>query len=324
MGKDSTEELELKIAVGNEFSATFIDLHHGLDTALTKVATLGEKFGEMGQSNGLNNRLGMESQDSEVATGSATQSTISQVAAVVPSLTASSAEKIAAMDTESLENAGGVPTPTKVEQNQSELQQKAEHKTALFAIEQNHQSKTLELDKMTWDMKFKTAASATSTMSSLMQNLYVATGSKNKAMFEAGKGFAIAETIINTHAAAMGAYKSQASIPGIGPALGIAAAAAAIAAGAAQVQEISSTKPGGGSISSRGVANPSYSGGSPSAFPIPQRLETPDGKLSQHITVNIHTLEGTDVNWEKVAEDNIKPALEALKDRNVRLDILTT
>jgi hypothetical protein len=122
----------------------------------------------------------------------------------------------------------------------------------------------------------------------------------------------------------MGAYKSLSGIPLIGPALGAAATAAALAAGAAQVQEISSTQPGGGSISAGGTANPAYSGGSPSAYPIPQRLEAPDEKLTQHITVNIHTLEGSEVNWQKVAEENIKPALENLKDRNVSLDILTT
>ena len=68
----------------------------------------------------------------------------------------------------------------------------------------------------------------------------------SKKMFKIGQAAAIAETIINTHAAAMGAYKAMASIPYVGPALGIAAAAAAMAAGAAQISAIRSQSVGGG------------------------------------------------------------------------------
>src|SRR5690606_19882751 len=50
---------------------------------------------------------------------------------------------------------------------------------------------------------------------------------------------AIKETMTNTHAAAVAAYKSLASIPVVGPALGIAAAVAASAYGLARVAMIS-------------------------------------------------------------------------------------
>ncbi len=56
------------------------------------------------------------------------------------------------------------------------------------------------------------------------------------------KAFAISETIINTYKAATGAYSALASIPFVGPALGIAAAAAAIASGLANVQKIRNTE----------------------------------------------------------------------------------
>lgn len=72
----------------------------------------------------------------------------------------------------------------------------------------------------------------------------------------AGKATAIASTTISTYQAAMSAYASLAGIPIVGPALGIAAAAAAVAAGAANVKEIVNTKipygsdtSGGGNIS---------------------------------------------------------------------------
>lgn len=53
-----------------------------------------------------------------------------------------------------------------------------------------------------------------------------------------GKAAAIAETMINTYASATAAYKSLAAIPFIGPALGVAAAAAAVAAGLANIKKI--------------------------------------------------------------------------------------
>lgn len=68
----------------------------------------------------------------------------------------------------------------------------------------------------------------------------------SKKMFEIGKKAAIAETLINTYTAAMGAYKALASIPIVGPALGAAAAAAVTATGLAQVQNIRAAQFGGG------------------------------------------------------------------------------
>lgn len=70
-------------------------------------------------------------------------------------------------------------------------------------------------------------------------------GKKNKAAFVAFKAISIAETMINTYKAAVGAYSALASIPIVGPVLGIAAAAAAMAYGMAQVSAISSMQPGG-------------------------------------------------------------------------------
>lgn len=59
---------------------------------------------------------------------------------------------------------------------------------------------------------------------------------------EAGKAFAVTGAIIDTYAAANSAYASMAGIPYVGPALGIAAAAAAVASGIANVKAILSTK----------------------------------------------------------------------------------
>lgn len=68
--------------------------------------------------------------------------------------------------------------------------------------------------------------------------------SHNSKLAAIGKAAAIANAVIDTYKAATGAYASLASIPYVGPALGIAAAAAAVAAGVANVQRIRSTPTG--------------------------------------------------------------------------------
>jgi len=83
-----------------------------------------------------------------------------------------------------------------------------------------------------------------------------------------GKAAAIASTTISTYQAATGAYASLAPIPIVGPALGIAAAGAAVAAGLANVKNILSvdsglpgdSSGGGGSISSSTAAAPQRPG----------------------------------------------------------------
>lgn len=59
-----------------------------------------------------------------------------------------------------------------------------------------------------------------------------------------GKAAAAAAATINTYQAATGAYAALAPIPIVGPALGIAAAAAAVVSGISQVRKIYATQPG--------------------------------------------------------------------------------
>lgn len=74
------------------------------------------------------------------------------------------------------------------------------------------------------------------------------------------KAFAIMETTISTLEGAINAYKSMAGIPYVGPALGIAAAAAVTAAGLANIQKIRSTNKessGGASVAAPQTSTPS-------------------------------------------------------------------
>ena len=66
-------------------------------------------------------------------------------------------------------------------------------------------------------------------------------GTESKKMFEVSKAASISQTIIETYSAAQKAFSSLAGIPFVGPVLGAAAAATAIAAGISRVNAIKST-----------------------------------------------------------------------------------
>lgn len=74
-----------------------------------------------------------------------------------------------------------------------------------------------------------------------------------KAALVAQKAIAITQTIIKTQEGAISAYSAMAGIPYVGPALGAAAAAAVIAAGAANVATIASTPTNVGGFATGGI-----------------------------------------------------------------------
>lgn len=71
-----------------------------------------------------------------------------------------------------------------------------------------------------------------------LDNLATLQSSKSKTLAKVGKAAAVARAIVDTYASANAAYAAMAGIPVVGPALGVAAAGAAIAAGMANVQAI--------------------------------------------------------------------------------------
>lgn len=77
-------------------------------------------------------------------------------------------------------------------------------------------------------------------------NIATAAEAFGKKGFAVYKAAAIAQTVISTYQAAQQAYASLAGIPVVGPALGGAAAAAAVVAGLARVSQIRSQQYGGG------------------------------------------------------------------------------
>ncbi len=102
-------------------------------------------------------------------------------------------------------------------------------------MEKEHQTKLASFEQARFNSQLDAA-------SGFFGNLAKLQNSENKKMAAIGKAAAIAQATIDTYKAATGAYSAMASIPYVGPALGIAAAGAAIAAGMANVSAIRSQK----------------------------------------------------------------------------------
>jgi hypothetical protein len=148
-------------------------------------------------------------------------------------------------------------------QIEAEAQIKAEGRAAeLFAEQENQraiaafeasllQVRAEEAAKWSKQMMANNFAYTKTTVSgfqSMFSNLSKLQESHSKTAQRIGRVAAKAKIVTDTASAAMGAYSAMAGIPIIGPALGIAAAAAAIAAGAVQMANVDkgSVSPGGG------------------------------------------------------------------------------
>jgi hypothetical protein len=105
---------------------------------------------------------------------------------------------------------------------------------------QEHIGRLNQIDQARTDMLLQQTSQGFSQMSSDIMEFAEVYAKENKTMFAIAKASSIASTIIDTYAAAQAAYKAMAGIPYVGPALGIAAAAAAVGAGMARVSAIQS------------------------------------------------------------------------------------
>jgi hypothetical protein len=122
---------------------------------------------------------------------------------------------------------------------EEELRKQQEFNEALQGIDKAHQEYNRRLWESGWKGKTQIMSSALGSMTTLMN-------SENRKMFEVGKAAAIAQVAIDTPKAAMSAFSAMAGIPIVGPALGAVAAAAAIATGIGQLNNIKSQSFGGG------------------------------------------------------------------------------
>ncbi|KZN30038.1 hypothetical protein N480_03580 [Pseudoalteromonas luteoviolacea S2607] len=91
----------------------------------------------------------------------------------------------------------------------------------------------------------KNAREKTSAVIGLGAAGFKAMAGQSKTAFKLYKAFAITQALIKTYESATGSFAALAPIPIVGPALGAAAAAAAIAMGMQQVRMIKSQQPAG-------------------------------------------------------------------------------
>lgn len=138
--------------------------------------------------------------------------------------------------------------------------------------------------------------------------------SKSRAMFEVGKAAAISKTVIDTYTAAQGAYAAFSSIPYVGPALGIAAAAAAIVAGLARVQQIRSTQFGGG-----GGASPTYNANPVTGVPTAPISPTQTQPSQSPIQVQV-IIQGNLIGNQEYVDSILLPAIaDAVDNRDFQI-----
>lgn len=111
---------------------------------------------------------------------------------------------------------------------------------------QEHSDRMAEIDRVRTEMQLTQWAQGFGDMSKGLADFANTFAKENKAMFAVSKAAAIAQAVINTYQAATAAMSAMSAIPIVGPALGIVAAAAAVAGGMAQVANIRSQTMGGG------------------------------------------------------------------------------
>ena len=99
-------------------------------------------------------------------------------------------------------------------------------------------------------------------------DIFHAFSGNSKKMFEISKALSIVQTTMSTYEAAVSAYKALAGIPIVGPALGAAAAAAAIGFGMQQVSAIKGQSFGGGG-GVTAVSVPGAPAGTGGTYPSP-------------------------------------------------------
>lgn len=123
-------------------------------------------------------------------------------------------------------------------------------------MQQEHADRIAQIEQAKNEVMMSGAANAFGTMASDLQAFSSVFGKENKAMFAVMKASAIAQTIIQTYQAAQSSYAALAGIPIVGPALGAAAAAAAVMGGLARVAQIRSQGSGklyGGAVNPRSM-----------------------------------------------------------------------
>jgi hypothetical protein len=168
----------------------------------------------------------------------------------------------------------------------------------------------LRREEMQHQQRIALATASFGVMASLAAGMYAASGNKSREAFNLMKAMRIGETVMNTYSAAVGAFNAMASIPIVGPALGAAAAAAAIAFGMAQVRSIAAMRPGGGVTASVSLPSTSSGAGSTGSFTLPEQ-KTEEKSVSPVVNVHIY---GNVVDHDAFARELVPSITKAISD----------
>ena len=152
----------------------------------------------------------------------------------------------------------------KVKREKGFAEKKALEDKAL-ADEQENVKKRLEAEKRLQDAKIGAVSDGLATISSLTELFTGKSKEQQRKAFNIQKGVSIAQAGIATFESATKAFNSLAGIPVVGPVLGGIAAAAAVAAGLANIKKIASQKFDGGGDNTPAPTTSSNLGGGSSA-----------------------------------------------------------
>ena len=129
----------------------------------------------------------------------------------------------------------------------------------------------------------------------------------SRKQFEIGKAAAMAQVLIDTPKAAMSAYSAMAGIPVVGPALGAAAAAVAVATGVAQLQNLSAQSFGGGGGMTSGAVGGAGGSSSQSGYGNQSQQNVIDATFNvQGTSVSKDQLRGLASGLNELVEDGAK------------------
>lgn len=153
------------------------------------------------------------------------------------------------------------------EAKELELEVKGGYMALEQQMAQDHADRLAQIEQAKNDMMMTQAADAFGSMASNLQDYVTTFSGEHKALTAMMKASAIAQTIIQTYQGAQQAFTAMSAIPVVGPALGVAAAAAAVAGGMARVASIKAqgSRRQGGPVAAGGMYRVNE-GGAPEIF----------------------------------------------------------
>lgn len=153
------------------------------------------------------------------------------------------------------------------EAKELELEVKGGYMALEQQMAQDHADRLAQIEQAKNDMMMTQAADAFGSMASNLQDYVTTFSGEHKALTAMMKASAIAQTIIQTYQGAQQAFTAMSAIPVVGPALGVAAAAAAVAGGMARVASIRAqgSRRQGGPVAADGMYRVNE-GGAPEIF----------------------------------------------------------